>query len=78
MWVKHSETFFEFYAVPREMWVRLAVLQFDGSAMFWLQSVESRVHSMSWEELGVAICNRFGKDQHGALVRQFFHIYQNG
>lgn len=33
---------------------------------------------MSWEELGVAICNHFGKDQNGALMREFFHIHKRG
>lgn len=34
MWIKRSETSFEFYTVPKEMWVRLAIFQFEGSAMF--------------------------------------------
>lgn len=41
LWKSRCETFFEFYDVPREMWVKLAIMQFDGSAIFWLQSVES-------------------------------------
>ncbi|RLM74197.1 hypothetical protein C2845_PM15G12530 [Panicum miliaceum] len=40
--------------------------------------MEARIREMSWEDLGVALCNRFGRDQHSALIRQFFHIQQNG
>lgn len=29
--------------------MKLAIMQFDGSSAFWLQSVEARVLSMSWE-----------------------------
>lgn len=78
MWKKRCETFFEFYDVPREMWVKLAAMQFDGPASFWLQSIESTIHRMSWDDLCCALCNRFGRDQHGALMRQFFHIHQKG
>lgn len=78
LWKKRCEIFFEFYAVPVDKWVKLGVLNFDGSALLWLQSMEARVNEMGWEELCVALCNRFGRDQYGSLIRQFFHIHQNG
>lgn len=33
---------------------------------------------MTWEELCSSLCTRFGRDQHGPLMRQFFHIHQKG
>lgn len=33
---------------------------------------------MNWEELDLALANRFGRDQYSTLIRQFFHIFQSG
>jgi hypothetical protein len=43
-----------------------------------LQSVEDEVRVGDWEQFSQLIMNRFGKDQHGLLVHQLFHIYQSG
>jgi hypothetical protein len=36
------------------------------------------VCSMSWEQFCSALHDRFGRDQHEALIRQLFHIKQSG
>lgn len=46
IWKKQCEAFFEFYAFPVEMWVRMETMHFDKSALFWLQSMEDRVLAM--------------------------------
>jgi hypothetical protein len=58
------------------MWIRIVVMHFEGSALFWLQSVEDRLKHMSWEEFCANLSNRFGRDQHNLLIRQFYHIHQ--
>jgi hypothetical protein len=77
LWKHRCETYFEFYFVPMERWIRLATVHFEGSALLWLQSVESRIREMNWEELCLALTTRFERDQHNILIRQFYHIQQN-
>jgi len=77
MWQKKCESFFELYSIPSQHWVKLATLNFVGTADFWLQSVESIIKNVGWTELCAAVCARFEKDQHNHLLRQFFHIKQH-
>ena len=51
MWQKKCESFFELYGIPRQHWVKLATLNFVGTADFWLQSVEPMVKDIGWVEL---------------------------
>jgi hypothetical protein len=78
LWRSRCETYFEYYVVPVEMWIRLATMHFEGPALFWLQSMEGRTREMNWGELYAALITRFGRDQHNLLIRQFYHIYQTG
>ncbi|WVZ99165.1 hypothetical protein U9M48_044502 [Paspalum notatum var. saurae] len=77
LWISRCETFFDVYDVGKQFWVKLASMHFVGSAAFWLQSVQASLPSLSWEEFGLAICNRFDRDEHNHLLRQFFHVEQN-
>jgi hypothetical protein len=77
LWKHRCETYFDFYAVDRDMWIRFAIMYFEGPAVFWLQSMEHHIRSMNWEEFCLHLNNRFGRDQHSMLIRQFYHIYQN-
>lgn len=73
---KHRcETYFEFYSMHVEMWVRLATMHFKGFVVYWLQSMESRIRTMIWDELCMALFTRFGRDQHNILIWQFKHIH---
>jgi len=76
MWQKKCESFFELYNIPSQNWVKLATLNFIGTADFWLQFVETIVKNVGWVELCAAVCARFEKDQHNHLLRQFFHVSQ--
>jgi hypothetical protein len=77
LWKHRCETYFVFYFVPMERWIRLATMHFEGSALFWLQSVESRIREMNWEGLCLALITLFGRDQHSILIKQFYHIQHN-
>lgn len=76
LWRQRCETYFDFYSVARGMWIRMAIMNFVGTATFWLQSVENRLGEMSWEEFCGCLNARFGRDQHSMLIRQFYHIHQ--
>lgn len=75
LWKKRCETFFSFYSVPFDMWVKLATMHFDGPVVFWLQSMDNKVFYMTWEELGLALSNRFGRDQYNTLSRCFYRRF---
>lgn len=64
--------------MPKFMWVKLVVMYFKGSATFWLQSVDSQISEAPWIDFYSAVCGRFDREQHGQLVRQFFHARQSG
>lgn len=66
------------YNVNETMWVKIALMHFDGPAARWLQSAERRLPNAKWDKFCSEIHNRFGRDQHEALIRQLFHIKQTG
>lgn len=77
IWQHKCESYFELYAVPFNMWIKLATLNFTHSAAFWLQSVEPLLPTYTWKDFCTAVVDRFQRDQHNFLLRQFFHIRQH-
>lgn len=43
-----------------------------------MQTIDVNLKSFSWNDLCKAIVERFERDQHIHVVRQFFHIMQSG
>lgn len=78
LWKCRCESYFEMYSVEQSMWVKVASMHFEGTAARWLQSAEKRFKTTSWDIFCSAIHDRFGRDQHESLIRQLFHIKQNG
>jgi hypothetical protein len=78
LWQSRCENYFDMYYVDPHIWVRVATMHFDGPAACWLQSVNHRIRTTTWTELCSWIHDRFGRDQHEALIRQLFHIKQVG
>ena len=39
-WIKQCDTYFDLYEVPPENWVKLATINFTGTATFWMQTIE--------------------------------------
>lgn len=76
IWIKHCENFFDVYDIPDGMKVKFALMNFLGSAAFWMQSIEVNLRTLSWEELCKSVVTRFERDQHNQIVRQFFHLRQ--
>lgn len=78
IWVKKCENYFDICDVPLEHWVKLVTMHFDSSAAFWMQSIELDLKRLSWENLCRAVVDRFQRDQHNLIIRQFFHVRQSG
>ncbi|WVZ49084.1 hypothetical protein U9M48_000465 [Paspalum notatum var. saurae] len=53
-------------------------MHFDGVAARWLQSVQRELRFGNWEQFCRLLLERFGKDQHELLIRQFYHMRQTG
>jgi hypothetical protein len=53
-------------------------MNFSAIAGRWLQSVEKRLRTCTWEEFARMLLDHFGRDQHELLIRQLFHIKQVG
>ncbi|XBH81973.1 hypothetical protein VPH35_107448 [Triticum aestivum] len=77
-WRTRCEKYFEVYGVQQELWVRLATLHFTGNAARWLQLQEAKHGSLSWEGLCSGLCEKFGREQYQAHIRQFNTLRQRG
>lgn len=38
--------------------------------------MQTTLSAMNWDNFVLTVCNRFDKDEHNHLLRQFFHIKQ--
>jgi hypothetical protein len=63
-WKKVCEKYFALYSVDHETWASFATMHFVGNAALWLQTYEAEHDVDGWEELCVAIHNKFGRDKH--------------
>lgn len=64
------------FAIHESYWVPMAILNFSGTAVVWLQSVQKKLVGMGWESFTALLCTRFGRDKHQMLIRQFYAIKQ--
>jgi hypothetical protein len=78
LWQRRCEDYFMMYAVSSSVWIRVATMHFSGAAARWWQSVEHQLGTASWVDFVHMLRERFWKDQHALLVRQLFHIKQQG
>jgi hypothetical protein len=77
LWQQRCEDYFALYGTQRSLWITIATMQFEGAAARWLQSVQRKLPSTTWEEFCGWIVVRFGRNQHQALLRQLYHIHQD-
>jgi hypothetical protein len=78
LWCSRCENYFDMYGVESHLWVRVVSMYFESTTARWLQSAERHLKSAGWNEFCAMIHDRFGCDQHEALIRQLFHIKQAG
>jgi hypothetical protein len=70
------ENYFDMYLVDASMWVQVAIMNFEGAAARWLQSVDHHVCKANWSKLCSWIHDCFDRDSHEILIRQLFKIKQ--
>jgi hypothetical protein len=78
LWRSHCESYFEMYGVESTLWIKVASMHLEGHAARWFQSAEWRLLNANWSTFCAQIHDRFGRDQHEALIHQLFHIRQVG
>ena len=44
LWIKHCDSYFDLYNIPLDIWMKLATINFTGTATFWMQTIEIRVN----------------------------------
>jgi hypothetical protein len=76
LWIRNYESYFDIYTVPEHLKVKIASTHFTDNAKFWAQSLEFSVQELNWSNICKLISERFERDQHDQLLRQFFHIRQ--
>jgi hypothetical protein len=76
LWVKNCENYFDLYDVPDSRKSKIASMHLISNAAFWAQSLDFSLRDLPWVELSKLVCDRFEKDQHDYLLRQFFHVKQ--
>lgn len=70
------EQYFNMFGIHESFWVPMAALNFSGPAAIWLQSIQKKLGSFTWESFAALLCTRFGRDRHQNLIRQFYTINQ--
>jgi hypothetical protein len=78
LWKYRCEKYFVMYGVEESLWISVASMHLEGVVARWFQSVERRLSAASWGEFCASLHERFGRDRHEALIRQLFHICQQG
>jgi hypothetical protein len=46
-WIKQCESYFNLYDIPSSHWVKLATINFVGTAAFWMQTIELNLRKCS-------------------------------
>jgi uncharacterized coiled-coil protein SlyX len=64
LWQKRCEDYFHMYSVDPSLWIQVAYMQFTGPAARWVQSVESQLFSLTWDQFACMVRERFGKNHH--------------
>jgi hypothetical protein len=62
LWIKQCDTYFYLYAIPPKNWVKLATINFKGSAAFWMQTIELNLRLCSWDDLCNHVVDHFDRD----------------
>lgn len=73
MWRDNCEVYFDVYWVYPANCVKVALLNFTGSASFLLQSVRNQLIGISWMELCDRVCRKFTRDRQELLIMQWIH-----
>lgn len=69
LWKEQCEVYFDIYGVSEAMMTRFATLNFIGSAVICLQSVQLKKFFQTWEAMHTVVCDHFDRDQYPLQMR---------
>jgi uncharacterized protein YhaN len=49
LWQSRCENYFDMSRIDKSNWVRISAMYFDGPTARWMQSIENRANSASWD-----------------------------
>ncbi|XP_071680601.1 uncharacterized protein [Lolium perenne] len=78
LWQKAAEKYFRLFAVDPSYRVEYATMHFSGNAALWLQSVEHKLASLTWDQWCELLSKHFDRGQYQLLYRQCFRLRQTG
>lgn len=78
LWCDRYESYFDVYAVNPALKTRFAILNFEGAAAIWLQSVERRGCILNWSRLCEVVFVKYDKDQYQLQLKQLDSLKQSG
>lgn len=62
VWQTRCEDYFLMYAIEEIVWVKVAMMHFEGQVSRWLQSVEPHLSSLSWCQFCQLLHDCFGPE----------------
>uniref|UniRef100_J3LMY6 Retrotransposon gag domain-containing protein n=1 Tax=Oryza brachyantha TaxID=4533 RepID=J3LMY6_ORYBR len=73
LWITKCASYFEFYAMPTELWVPWASMHMEGRAQLWMWTYEKR-RGRDWDQF----CQAVGADDHRRKILALMHLKQEG
>ncbi|XP_027086384.1 uncharacterized protein [Coffea arabica] len=77
-WVRRANKYFQIQGVEEELKSDLAQLHLKGKADIWFHGMYHRRIEVPWEELSMAICERFGGGTPEETIEEFNKLTQTG
>ena len=60
LWKTLCEQYFQMFGILPSFWVPMAALNFSGSTIVWMQSIQKRLAEFDWDMFTSLLCTRFG------------------
>jgi hypothetical protein len=78
LWQTRYEDYFVMFDTDPALYISVAAMQFEGPVARWLQAVQPKLMSASWEEFCSMVLQQFGCNQHQSLIRHLYRLIQTG
>lgn len=77
-WIRKAEKYFEMVGVPKEDWVKIAVMYINGKAEFWWRGTGCNANTLSWSIFCRMVNDRFSNVSEHEVIGQFHNLKQIG
>ena len=77
-WVRRANKYFQIHGVEEGMKSDIAQLHFKEKADIWFHGMYHEKGMVSWKELAMAVCERFGEGDPEEVIEKFNKLMQTG